>query len=460
MSDEEVLDIRQFTYKDNFDLELQRHGWHGFTYKQIYNDSEVIKLRWLSPPNTGKSYTYQEFYHRFGDNTFRKVLRTIFSGQRKYKELESSCSRLQLDNHLTFMREQEIAVLKGDFWTKNHRYKNVEGIGPTLQWYVAEWFRFSLKAPARHGVHIEGLAMGGDLDVVAFVGEKRVMVECKSGNPKNITEEQLHLFLQRAAYFKPEIALLLIDTESSIDQQIEMIKRVYANSDLVGPYSPKRVDWKPGSVHVRNVTKDIDKSLRAALFSHSSNSHEGRPLLDLSQTDIQKLKGILPQLDSVESSVMKLICEQAIQIGSKLIDAQTIFRHSAALGLIQDEVLESLEMLDERNYIKILGFMVRGNDFSFWVTTYGFDQYGRTFIPDYESLSDLLLTYVVRDDITDNKSLSRKMGIDQLTIDFILDVLKLKRSIKVTEGSGSPESSGITITIYDVSTEVKRKFRK
>lgn len=460
MSDEEVLDLRQFIYKDNFDLELQRQGLHGVTYKPIYNDSEVIKLRWLSPPNTDKNFTDQEFYHRFGDNTFRKILRAIFSGQRTYEELGRSCSRLQLDNHLTFMREQEIAVQVGNFWTKNPRYKTVEGIGPTLQWYVAEWFRLSLKAPARHGVHIEGLAMGGDLDVVAFVGEKRVMVECKSGNPKNITEEQLHLFLQRAAYFKPEIALLLIDTESSIDQQIEMIKRVYANRTFVGPYSPNKVDWKPGSVHVRNVTKDIDKSVRAALFSYSSNSHEDRPLLALSQTDILKLRGILPQLDSVESSVMKLVCEQAIQVGSKLIDTQTIFRSSAASSLNQDEVLESLEILDERNYIKVVGFMVRGNDFSFWVTTYGFDQYARTFIPSYDSLSDLLLTYVVRDDITDNKSLSRKMDIDQLTIDFILDVLKLKGFIKVAESSGSPESPGTTIKIYDVSTEIKRGYRK
>jgi hypothetical protein len=459
MSDEEVLDMRQFTYKDNFDLELQRHGWHGVTYKPTYNDSEIIKLRWLSPPNTDKSYTYQEFYHRFGDNTFRKILRAIFSGRRTFEELEHSCSRLQLDNHLTFMREQEIAEQEGNFWTKNPRYKNVEGIGPTLQWYVAEWFRLSLKAPARHGVHIEGLAMGGDLDVVAFVGEKRVMVECKSGKPSNITEDQLDLFLQRAAYFKPEIALLLIDTEGSIDQQIEMIKRVYANSTLIGPYSPTRIDWKPSCVHVRNVTKDIDKSVRATLLSHSSNSQEGRPLLSLSQTDIQRLRGILPQLDSVGSSVMKLVCEQAMQIRSKLIDTQTIFAQSAPLSLTQEEVFESLEILDERNYIKIVGFMRRSNDLSFWVTTYGFDQYASIFIPDYESLADLLLTYIVKDNITDNKSLSSKIGINQLIIDFTLDVLRLKEYIQVKETPGSPEGSGTTIYIYDVSTEIKRIFR-
>ena len=86
----------------------------------------------------------------------------------------------------------------------------MSGIGPTLEWYIGEWFRFWLQVPARHGVTVKGLADGGDLDVVAFVGERPILVEGKSGNPVYITKAQIELFLCRMADFNPAIALLLI----------------------------------------------------------------------------------------------------------------------------------------------------------------------------------------------------------------------------------------------------------
>jgi hypothetical protein len=82
------FDMRELTYKDDFDLIFQRQGWHGFSYKSLYNDPDVIKQRWINPPHTAKSYGPQGFFHRFGDNTFRKLLRTILFRARSLEGLE------------------------------------------------------------------------------------------------------------------------------------------------------------------------------------------------------------------------------------------------------------------------------------------------------------------------------------------------------------------------------------
>src|SRR5260370_26327622 len=268
------LDMRELTYKDDFDLILKRQGWHNFSYQRIYNDPQVINHRLLI---NGK--TYATFFKLFGDTTFRKIISVIFTGARTKEELEQRYGGKKLDGYVDYLKEQEIAVYEDSFWRKAPRYADVQDISRTLEWYVAEWFRYELKAPARHGVHIEGIVDGGDLDDVAFVDGARMMVECKSGDPANITEAHLELYLRRAADFNPDIALLLIDTDQEINNQLEMLKKVYLKSDHIGPNSFRQ--WNIGCVHVRNVKKSIDRSLRETLRTHSANHYDDRPLIGL-----------------------------------------------------------------------------------------------------------------------------------------------------------------------------------
>jgi hypothetical protein len=284
----EWFDMRELTYQDDFDLRLQRLGWHGFSYKSVYNDPEVIKQHWTHSPQTNKAYGPQGFFTRFGDTTFRKLLRTIYSRPRSLEELENIWSLKLLIDHLLYMEEQEIVICENGLWSKSPQYAHLHDTSRTLEWYIAEWFRSELKAPARHGVTIPEVGDGGDLDDIAFVADKPIMVECKSGDPANITEKHLEMFLLRVADFNPVIALFLIDTESKIDKQIEMIRKVYLNSSLVGPSSSKQLNL--GCIQVRNVNKSIEKSLRATLHSNSTNSNHGRPLIGLTTQSAQLKK--------------------------------------------------------------------------------------------------------------------------------------------------------------------------
>jgi hypothetical protein len=257
--------------KDGFDLIFRRQGWSDFEYKSPYLDSQVIKLRWIDPPNASKKYSPQAFYDRFGDNTFRKLLRAIFSSPRTYEQLKSFCEEQKLASHLEFMREQEIVVQERDVWKKSVGYEQVRGIGPSLEWYVAEWFRLWLQSPARHGVTVKDLADGGDLDVVAFVDGKRIMVECKSGKPENISDTELRLFLQRAFEFGPEMARLLVDTESSLDKPVEIMNSLRSVGDPLKPQdSHKSLYWGIHHIYAVNTRKSIAHSLSTVLQLYNS----------------------------------------------------------------------------------------------------------------------------------------------------------------------------------------------
>jgi len=264
-----VQDLRreQEARQDNFEIMLRRQGWQLIRHRPVHTDSRVIRVFQDSSPNSTEHETIT-FYEAFGDNTFRKLLRHIFFHKRcTPDELKRICGSEQKRNkYLAFMAEYGLAVPDGDLLCKGPDYREIDNIGPTLEWYVAEWFRTWLQVPARHGVAIKDVADGGDLDVVAFVDGIRVMVECKSGSPTQIGESEIKLFLQRAADFNPEIAILLIDTESRIDQQVEMINRFRTGGDpLTAQDARCSLYWGARHIYAINSRVSIADSLSAVL---------------------------------------------------------------------------------------------------------------------------------------------------------------------------------------------------
>ncbi len=251
------------TIQDDFDLMLRRQGWYLVQHRPITTDPRVIHF-----PSEVHAAHPTLLYEAFGETTFRKLLRHIFyHRQGTLNELRSICSGEQkLSKYLDFMQEQLLVELEGETWRKGEYYKAINNIGSTLEWYIAEWFRTWLQVPARHGVTIKGVADGGDLDVVAFVDGIRVMVECKSGSPSQISETDVQLFFRRAADFNPEIAVLLIDTESRIDQQIDIFNRLRSGGDPLKPQDAgKNLYWGARHIYVTNTKPGIGESLSAIL---------------------------------------------------------------------------------------------------------------------------------------------------------------------------------------------------
>ncbi len=252
-------------HPDDFDIQFRRQGWLTFEYaRPEHRDPQRLSQRWWE--STNRSYSPDAFYELFGENTFRKLLGFIYTRPLSARsELERICSNAAtLDKHLDFMRDQELVEEVDGMWRKATRYQQVDNIGRTLEWYVAEWFKRELAAPARYGVHVDDLAEGGDLDVVAFVNGLRIWVECKSGH--DTTDEQLRLFLQRTRDFSPDMAVLLIDSDGNIGRWVESLNNQRDGGDALYPQDPHgALYWGMRNVYVVNARKSIAHSLASVL---------------------------------------------------------------------------------------------------------------------------------------------------------------------------------------------------
>ena len=112
-------------------------------------------------------------------------------------------------SYLTFLRNQEMLLhTKGDYG-RGPALGSIQDMGYTLEWWCAEWLRRAFASqgqiPVRHGVMLTELVKGGDtgdLDVVAFLDDTLLLVECKS-SLLQIDPMTLNLFFWRVAQLEP-----------------------------------------------------------------------------------------------------------------------------------------------------------------------------------------------------------------------------------------------------------------
>jgi hypothetical protein len=161
---------------------------------------------------------------------------------------------------------------------------------------------------------------------------------------------------------------------------------------------------------------------------------------------------ILPGLTEVDSLVMKLSCEKAIEIGDQFIDTKSILAQAKSLGIHPEEFFETLEILDKRGYIEATR-VHEGNIPLFSITVYGFDKYARIYLDDYDSVIESVAFQIVNFNNVDNKSISTSLNQSQMIVDHIFDVLENKGLIRLSKTFDG-------VHIWDVSPELKRMLRK
>jgi hypothetical protein len=270
------------TGSHEFALTLQRRG-QTLLKAQYEADPQVVAIHGPFFPDETPG-PFRDFYSAFGDNTARKILRSVFDapGTRDQLLTRLRVNPLKLDQTLTFFTACRIFEREGDAYRRGTAYAEIDNLGPTLEWYVARYYRWELQVPARHGVYLKEVP-SGDLDVVAFVLDAEIYVECKSGAPSQIGDGELRHFLQRAWEFNPEIALLLLDTTSPIPNNlIDRLNDIYYALDTqegmrgdgtalhtpgeaphleVQPRYGSSLFWGARNIYVTNVRKSIIDSL-------------------------------------------------------------------------------------------------------------------------------------------------------------------------------------------------------
>ena len=239
----------------------------GLRYTGQGNETQIIK------PQVANSQMSVEYHKLLGHYTFRKILRLIAAKKDPVhnEEILSMCSEPTLRKFREFLVNSGIVGISEDnSWSLKVK---VDNFGYTLEWYVWELLSKKLGAIGGWNVKIEGLLAGGDFDVLAFVDSVLIYVECKSKRPEEIDDSEVRNFLQRSQDLAPELAIMLIDTDSELDTLLNRFDSVLLRIQRIGS-GTKDPNWKPEKPSIAKVAgfNNIYFGLQRIFLTHSQPS--------------------------------------------------------------------------------------------------------------------------------------------------------------------------------------------
>ncbi len=187
--------------------------------------------------------------------TARKVLRKIATDNIVTVEgLITICSQPKLSDYLSELEELGVIVPEDN---RVRLAKNVDNFGPTLEWYVASVLREDFDAATCWGVEVEDISGGGDFDVLGWLDSVSALtyVECKTASPSDIGETEIRHFFQRCQELAPEIAILLVDTDSELKPLLDMAHNILLPIERVA--SGTGDDWIPDKPFIRPLPDSV-----------------------------------------------------------------------------------------------------------------------------------------------------------------------------------------------------------
>lgn len=187
-------------------------------------DPRVIAPRWILPHSPwGDPSGYLTFLDAVAH---RKFLR-CFVQQTKQKTwhvkhlqayIDLALSMDALHEALLFCEQQAFVERQQQGWQAGPMLLGIANFGATFEWMVQETLQTFHQAVALRCVMLKELRQQqlGDLDVLAFTEKGlSVMVECKSSTA-SLSRQHIQHFVQRAAVFPIDAAILLIDTQEKL----------------------------------------------------------------------------------------------------------------------------------------------------------------------------------------------------------------------------------------------------
>jgi len=136
-----------------------------------------------------------------------------------------------------------------------------------------------------------------------------------------------------------------------------------------------------------------------------------------------------------------------------ILRPQTIFEQTEKLELPQDEVLETLEVLGGRGYLR-LDVSGEGHLLFLRVTDYGFGKYAGTYIPHYDSAFRSVALDLVNHDRNNSRDVVEATELPAVLVEHVLNQFDRRGYI----GMQTLGDSAL-IYIHTISPELKRWLR-
>jgi hypothetical protein len=200
---------------------------------------------------------------------------------------------------------------------------------------------------------------------------------------------------------------------------------------------------------INNYQQELDRIV-SAIYGHSEKPALGTPP-KYTQVKIRELPG-LSHMDTV---VFKIICETSLSVGVDWVDVSQIQGQLVDLGVSEDEIYESIEMLANSYFVHGTRTLnSKGLDF-FQITPTGFKLFGEMFIENFNELANKVLLSVINLDLDSDDKLSVHLHQPKILIDYILDIFTLQGYIKISKFiNGNVSINEITVIGKRIAREI------
>lgn len=160
-------------------------------------------------------------------------------------------------------------------WRGHPRLMTLNNAGWTFEWVVQMILEREYHALVRRHVVLGEIADLGEIDVLALLDDKSLLVECKSSS-KGLTDRQLDRFIAKCQGFTADRALLLIDTDDPHQMQQRMgqlgmaMERAFGDASVgsVKRYAGSSVVCLRKNLYVADTGGGITTTLQAILAEH------------------------------------------------------------------------------------------------------------------------------------------------------------------------------------------------
>lgn len=234
---------------------------------------------------------------------------------------------------------------------------------------------------------------------------------------------------------------LSISMIKKINKEIKLIPIIIDKCEI--PECLRATVWQ--RIHdINNYDADLERIIL------SIHGEKIKPNLGKNPRYVENEILLLTNLNKIDSLIIKLSCEEAVQKNDFLLNTSTIWKKLEPMDIPQEAFLDSLKILDNRGYIKGIK-SIGGNIPHFEVTLLGFEEYAQVYIEDYMNLIHDVAIQLINNPKTNNQLITMTLKQPPLIIVHILTLLEANGFIKIIRSLGSS-----LMQVYDVSPELKR----
>lgn len=181
-----------------------------------------------------------------------------------------------------------------------------------------------------------------------------------------------------------------------------------------------------------------------------------RPPLGPPPLYAQALANRLPPLDRIDTQVLRAIGDRVIVDGATILDSAALVSDAVrALGVSDEQAVESLEVLNTESYVELHRTLGRGLDAMkrFTVTTFGFGVYLRAYVADFAGWEQQVYARIAETpDGGTERDLASASDVPRAVIHQVLEELANQGDVRISRPLGP---SGLRY--FAVSPRLRRK---